>query len=139
MNKSLKRAHLRFERNKLNLNPSKTRYMIFNSKTEETYLVKLGNEYIERVWNKGKKSSKLVEIHVNEKLKWDKPINNVARKMDYALYGLSKVSKQLSYSNKKLFYSGLIHSHLVYGLPIWGFSTQGRQNVFFNEVKESYT
>ena len=43
MNKSLERAHLWFERNKLNLNPSKTRYMIFNSKTEETKLVKLGN------------------------------------------------------------------------------------------------
>ena len=54
MNKSLKRAHLWFERNKLNLNPSKARYMIFNSKTEETNLVKLGNEHIERVWTKAK-------------------------------------------------------------------------------------
>ena len=110
MNKSLERAHLWFERNKLNLNPSKTRYMIFNSKTEETKLVKLGNEFIERVWTKGKeKSFKLVGIHVDEKLKWDKHINNVARKMDYALYGLSKVSKQLSFTNKKLLYLSLIH------------------------------
>ena len=118
MNKSLERAHLWFERKKLNLNPSKTRFMIFNSKTEETNLVKLGNEHIERVWTKGKeKSFKLVGIHVDEKLKWDKHINNVARKMDYALYGLSKVSKQLSYLNKKLLSSGLIHSCLLYTSP----------------------
>ena len=72
MNKSLRRAHLWFERIKLNLNLSKMRHMIFNSKTEETKFVKLGDEYIERVWNKGKeKSFKLVEILVNEKLKWD--------------------------------------------------------------------
>ena len=77
-------------------------------------------------------------IHVDEKLKWDKHINNVARKMDYALHGLSKVSKQLSYSNKNLLYSGLIHSHLVYGLPIWGFSTQGRQNVLLTKQKKLY-
>ena len=65
-------------------------------------------------------------------------INNVARKIDYALYGLSKVSKQLSFTNKKLLYSGLIHSHLGYGLPIWGFSTQGRQNVLLQSKKKQY-
>ena len=51
--------------------------MIFNSKMEETKLVKLGNEFIERVWTKGKeKSFKLVGTRVDEKLKWDKHINN---------------------------------------------------------------
>ena len=32
----------------------------------------------------------------------------------------------MSSDNKKLLYSGLIHSHLVYGLPIWGFAAKGR-------------
>ena len=56
MNKSLERVDKWFKRNKLKLNPSKTRYMIFNSKTEETQLVKIGSEYIERVWEKGKEN-----------------------------------------------------------------------------------
>ena len=51
MNKSLERVDLWFKRNKLNLNPSKTRYMIFNSKSEETKLVKIGDEYTDRVWS----------------------------------------------------------------------------------------
>ena len=138
MNKSLERVDLWFKRNKLNLNPSKTRYMIFNSKTEETQLVKIGSEFIERVWNKGKeKSFKLVGIQVDEKLKWDKHINYIARKMDWALYGLSRVNKQLTFSNKKLLYSGLIHSHLVYGLPIWGFSTRGRLLTLLTKQKKA--
>ena len=72
-----------------------------------------------------------------KKLKWDKHINNVARKTNYELHGLSKVSNQLSFLNKKLLYSGLIHSHLLYGLPIWGFSTQGRQNALQTKQKKA--
>ena len=74
-----------------------------------------------RVWTKGKeKRFKLVVIPVDEKLKWDKHINNVARKMDYALYGLSKVSKQLSFLNKELlFFSSLVFPSAL-TLGIWG-------------------
>ena len=109
--------------------------MIFNSKTEETNLVKLGDEYIERVWNKGKeKNFKLVGIHVDEKLKWDKNINNVARKKDNPLYGLSFISLKTAIDFKqKLLHSGVIHSHLVYGLPILGFSTQGKFTTYNTE------
>ena len=74
MNKSLERADLWFKRNKLNLNPSKTRYMLFNSKSEEAQLVKIGNTYIDRVWSKGKeKSFKLVGIHVDDCLLYTSP------------------------------------------------------------------
>ena len=78
MNQTLSDIDTWFKRNKLGLNPSKTRYMIFNHKTEVTNLVKIGDEYIE------------------------------------------------TSDNKKLLYSELIHSHLVYGLPIWGFAAKGR-------------
>ena len=48
MNDALHHANKWFAQNKLNLNPSKTRYMIFNGKnTQETTLVKLGNTCIE--------------------------------------------------------------------------------------------
>ena len=61
--------------------------MIFSSKSEETQLVKIGDTYIDRVWSKGKeKSFKLVGIHVDEKLKWDKHIKYIVRKVDWALY-----------------------------------------------------
>ena len=118
-----------FSKNKLNLNPGKTRYMIFNSKTEETNLVKVNNQFIERVWDKGKeKSFKLVGIHIDERLKWTYHIDHVSKKVNSANYALGKSAKELDVRNKKLLYSGIVHSHLVYGLPIWGFATKGRLN-----------
>ena len=53
MNGSLQKADLWFQRNKLNLNPAKTRYKIFDSKTEETNQVKIRDQFIKRVWEKG--------------------------------------------------------------------------------------
>ena len=96
--------------------------MLFNGKnTQETKLVKIDNTFIERVWQKGKeKSFKLVGIMVDEKLKWDEHINYINRKIGYANFMLAKAAKGLNEHNKKLLYSGLIHSHLVYGAPIWG-------------------
>ena len=70
MNKSITNVDAWFRQNKLNLNPSKTRYMVFNCKTDETQLVKIGEQYIQRVWEKGKeKSFKLVGIQIDEQLK----------------------------------------------------------------------
>ena len=138
MNKALVNVDRWFRRNKLNLNPSKTRYMIFNCTTDETELVKINNQYIERVWHKGnEKSFKLVGIHVDEKLTWNSHIDAVAKKMDHANYALRKASKELVPKNKKLLYSGLVHSHLVYGLPIWGFARKGRLNKLLVKQKHS--
>ena len=63
--------------------------MIFNCKTAETKLVKIGSEYIERVGDTSKeKSFKLVGIQVDEKLKWVEHINYIAKKINYANYCL---------------------------------------------------
>ena len=129
MNEAILHVDLWFKRNKLNLNPDKTRYMIFNCNTDETKIIHINGKFIERVWEKGReKSFKLVGIKVDEKLKWTHHIDHIAKKMNSAIYALSKSSKELSSANKKLIYSGIVHSHLVYGLPIWGFATQGRLN-----------
>jgi hypothetical protein len=138
MNSSLELIDIWFKSNKLNLNPSKTRYMIFNHKTDETNLIKIRDEYIERVWDKGKeKSFRLVGIEIDEKLKWTEHINKIGKKLNSAIYGLTRVCKTLDIHNKKLLYSGLIHSHLVYGLPIWGFATKGRLETLLLKQKKA--
>ena len=101
--------------------------MLFNSHTAETNLVKIGQEFIERVWENGKeKAFKLVGIQLDEKLKWTHHIGYILKKINSSNYALTKASKTLNTKNKKLVYSGLVHSHLVYGLPIWGHATPGR-------------
>ena len=63
--------------------------MVFNAKTTETSLVKIGDEYLGRVWKEGKeKSFKLVGIHVDEGLQWDFHINALGKKINSAIYGL---------------------------------------------------
>ena len=67
MNLVLVKVNIWFKQNKLNMNPSKTRCMIFNAKTEETELISIDNTIIERVWEEGKETSfKLVGIHIDE-------------------------------------------------------------------------
>jgi hypothetical protein len=112
--------------------------MIFNSKTEETNLVKIDNNPIERVLSKGKeKSFKLVGIHLDQKLNWAKHTNAIGKKITVATYGLHKAGKELDCKRRKLLYSGLIHSHLMYGLPIWGHATQGRLNTLLVKQKKA--
>jgi len=139
MNSALSKLHIWFSQNKLNLNPSKTRYMIFNGKgTTETQLVKIDNQFIERVWSKGKETSfKLVGIQVDERLKWDSHISYISRKIGYANYTLNKARNTLSQTNKKLLYSGLIHSHLVYGAAIWGNASKGHLDKLLKQQKKA--
>jgi hypothetical protein len=112
--------------------------MIFNSKTESDDLVKIDNKPIERVWSKGKeKSFKLVGIHLDEKLNWNEHIHAISKKITIATYGLHKAGKDLDCKRRKLLYSGLIHSHLTYGLPIWGNATQGRLNQLLIKQKKA--
>ena len=61
----------------------------------------------------------------------------MGKKISSSLYGLTKVSKELNEENKKLLYSGLIHSHLVFGLPIWGWATKGRLNELLVKQKRA--
>ena len=138
MNNMLKDVATWFTDNKLNLNPSKTKYIVFNNKLKKDTNIKINDIKIERIHDKGKeKSFKLLGIHLDENLKWNEHINSVGNKISSALYGLTKVARELTTSNKKLLYSGLIHSHLVYGLPIWGFATKGRLNSLLVKQKRA--
>ena len=138
MNTAMQNVELWFKRNKLNLNPSKTRYMVINHKTQETQLVKIGEEYLERVWKEGnEKSFKLVGIWVDEDLSWAEHIDKLGKKINSAIYGLSKSQRSLNATSKKLLYSGLIHSHLVYGLPIWGFAKKYRTKRLQTKQKQA--
>ena len=71
MKNALSKSKDWFLMNKLNLNPSKTRYLIFNHKTNKTDHLSINNTQIMRVWDKGtEKSFKLVGINIDERLKW---------------------------------------------------------------------
>ena len=74
---------------------------------------------------------------IDEKLNWEDHINYIAKKISYANYSLNKARNRLTINTKKLLYSGLIHSHLVYGAPIWGFATQNRLDKLLKQQKKA--
>ena len=73
--------------------------------------------------------------NIDENLKWTCHINLVAKKINSAIYGLGNASKTLNEKNKRIIYTGIIHSHIVYGLPIWGFATKGRLSSILTKQK----
>ena len=74
---------------------------------------------------------------IDEKLNWEDHINYIEKKISYANYSLNKARNRLTTNTKKLLYSGLIHSHLVYGAPIWGFATQNRLDKLLKQQKKA--
>ena len=138
MNQILQKVELWFVQNKLHLNPSKTRYQIFNCDTNQSNHLSINGVSIQRAWSKGnEKTFKLVGLHIDEKLTWQGHIETLVRKINYALYGMSRARNTLSTSTKKLLYHGLIHSHLTYGVAIWGSATQGRLHPLFLKQKRA--
>ena len=78
---------------------------------------------------------KLVGIWVDEDLSWAEHIEKLCRKVNSAIYGLTKCRRTLNAKSKKLLYSGLIHSHLVYELPIWGFAKKNHRRALIIKQK----
>ena len=138
MNNTLIKVERWFTQNKLNLNPAKTRYMIFNKSTDIDNHLSINGINITRVWQKGQeKSFKLVGINIDEKLNWNEHIIAVGKKIASAAYGLHKTRNDLTSKNKTLIYSGLIHSHLTYGLSIWGHAKMSRLNQLLVKQKKA--
>ena len=53
-------------------------------------------------------------------LTWRKQIQTTHIKASRALYAINKVKHQLPHSALRTLYYTLIHSHLTYGLELWG-------------------
>ena len=116
MNKPLINVNLWFQRNKLNLIPSKTRYIIFNCNTEDINHIVINGTPIQRVWKKGKETQfKLMGIQVDKKLTWRSHIDYISREIDYANYSLGKAGKELNPKNKK----ASLQRACTFTLSIW--------------------
>ena len=105
--------------NKLSLNVSKTNFMCFSPKLNDRLpiitKINLGNQPIERVH-----SAKFLGIHMDDGLQWDEHINHISRKIASGCYAINSAKRFLSVSNLKQLYFSLVHSHISYGIILWG-------------------
>jgi hypothetical protein len=129
-NNELKKAADWFKGNKLTLNVSKTKYILFNKKANypnlSDFSLKIDNTEIERIGEScTNKYFKFVGILLDENLSWSYHISHVRGKLASANYALSKLKNILPMKIKLNIYNSLFKSHLEYGLLCWGGAKQG--------------
>ena len=105
--------------NKLSLNISKTKYMLYSMPQKQTprMSIKIGTTCTEQVYN-----FNFLGIVLNSNLKWGNHINNVSNKCTRVIGILNKLKKVLPTRIKVLLYNILILPHLTYGINGWGFN-----------------
>ena len=107
-----------FKANKLSLNLSKTRCMLFTNKNvspNNTYNISIDGVNVKR-----ESSFKLLGIHIDEKLTWNEHIKVIKSKISSAIYAINRIKRLIPDKYKRTLYFSLIYLHLSYGVLIWG-------------------
>ncbi|KAG8278220.1 hypothetical protein J6590_108668 [Homalodisca vitripennis] len=114
----LKTIQTYFQRNSLFLNGCKTNQMIFSTVQSKDILeipISVKQTKIEKI-----NSIKFLGLNVDNNLSWDGHIKYLASKISSGLYILRRMSLLCSTETLKSIYYAHVHSHLAYGLAIYG-------------------
>ncbi len=123
MNSELEKLNTWFKANRLCLNVKKTKYMLFSPNYSRRIPNGRNGQEVDQVCSDGQeKSFKFLGIHLDENLSWKSHIHKVCKKMSSANYIINKTKNILPESTLKNLYSSLVHSHINYGLLLWGCS-----------------
>lgn len=114
-NEMIEKSAIWLHHNKLILNHNKTETMYF-------YLHKLNHEINEC------KSIKLLGIHLDPKLTWNVHTQQLCTKLSRVIFLLRKLKYLVSEKQLLSAYYAFFHSHVLYGISLWGNST-GAQTV----------
>ena len=124
-NKELEGASLWFQCNKLTLNVSKTKFIIFRNRNmklpNENICLKIGSESLERIgFDMPLKNFKFLGHIIDEHLSWADHISYVRGKISSGNYALARTKHFLPPNIRLTLYNSLIRPHLEYGIIIWG-------------------
>ena len=118
MNTELQNLSIWFDSNKLTVNPSKSNFLIKPLKLNKPFSptnVFLNNISVPQCIN-----IKYLGITIDMNLNFDFHISNIAYKISKTVGIISKIRHYLPETALLKIYCALIHSHLLYGLIIWG-------------------
>ena len=122
INAELEKIYNWFCINKLSINPSKTKYMLFKSRQRDLSnlpipTLQLNNRPLERV-NK----FLYLGIYIDEDLTWDHHVNYISNKMSKNIGILRRLKHTIPKNVLKTIYFSLINPHLNYGTLLWGYN-----------------
>ena len=117
MNEQLETVHLWMNANKLSLNVSKTKYMIFRKPSSRDYnlSVSINSKPLERV-----RVFNFLGLHVTTDLSWDFHTNVMGTKLSQSIGILHKIKKFLPSFILKTVYDRLVLSRLSFHILSWG-------------------
>lgn len=116
MTAEIKKLKHWFELNKLSLNLSKTKVMVFGNFTEIPEMnLKINDTVIEQVC-----VNKFLGVIVDNKVSWKPHVNYIKNKIAKSIGILSKTSRFLDQRTMHTLYNSLILPYLTYGCESWG-------------------
>ena len=124
-NTELKKAAKWFQANRLTLNVSKTKYIVFRNKNmhfdPNSCNISIGNKILERIGNNCvNKYFKFVGLKLDEFLNWDFQIEHISNKIASSIFALSQIKNILPLNIRLLVYNSLVRPHIEYGIVTWG-------------------
>ena len=104
--------------NKLSLNVTKTKFMVFHQPRKKFKMpnLKLNDFQIENV-----DTFNFLGITIDKHLNWNAHIDKVCNKISRSLGIMNKLKNMLPITAKIKIYNSLILSHLNYGILVWGY------------------
>jgi hypothetical protein len=140
VNQELQKIALWFKANKMAVNTSKTKFIIFRTQGKiindnECTLLFNNNEPgqpedpnlitpIDRIHNEGPESSfKLLGVLIDEYLSFNAHISHVSAKISKSLFCINKIKNFVNKATLKLLYYAMVHSHLSYCLNVFSCAT----------------
>lgn len=124
-----------FDEKSLLINTNKTNFISFCTKQSRNNFqptLLLGDSILEQV-----ECTKFLGLQIDANLSYDKHIDQVTSKMSSGLYALRQLSKICSLETLKKVYFALVHSHLAYGISIYGCTTKNNLNRILVQQKKA--
>ena len=131
----MKKLQSWFDTNKLTLNLSKTKYIIFgNRPTNTDKNLTINNIEIERV-----NEIKFLGVIIDNKLSWKPHIMYIKSKMSKSLAVLYKVKDFINQSSLYTLYCSFILPYIIYCVEVWGNTYKTNTDPIFILQKKSNT
>jgi hypothetical protein len=137
VNTELQKIALWYRANKMAVNTSKTKYIIFRTHgkavdPDQCRIVFNSNEIgqavnnelikpIDRIHNEGaEKSFKLLGVHLDEYLSFNAHISQLCAKISKSLFCLNRLKNFITTDALRTLYSAMIHSNIMYCINVYG-------------------
>ena len=116
MNEEMKKLKIWFDWNKLSLNVSKTKFMLFGKYTENIKVrIEIDGVEIERVHE-----NKFLGVIVDDRLSWKPHIKHVQSKVSRSIAVIYKAKQVLDHNSLRTLYCSLVLPYLHYCAEVWG-------------------